>query len=281
MKKEKTFRYPVALTIAGSDSSGGAGIQADLKTFSALGVYGASVITAVTAQNTLGVRGIQTISSEILKGQLDAVFEDLPIDAVKIGMLHTKKAALLVAEALDFYQVKNIVLDPVMISTSGSRLMEDETIEIIVNQLFNRIDVLTPNLDEASFLTGITIRTEKEMEQAAHILLHKGCRAVVMKGGHLDKGEMTDILFAIDQPPHRLTIPAIYTENSHGTGCTLSSAMAAYMALGKTLPEAFYLAKRYISDALSAGADVKTGHGHGPLNHFFAPFPLLKIETEK
>lgn len=279
MNTNATFRYPVALTIAGSDSGGGAGIQADLKTFSALGVFGASAITSITAQNTQGVRGIQAISPEIVEGQIHAVFEDLTVDAVKIGMLHNREAARIVARSIDRFSPSKIILDPVMISTSGSKLIEDETIEIIVKELFHRVTLVTPNIDEAAFLSGMPIRDEEEMGIAAQKLLSLGCRAVLMKGGHLEGKEMADILFTRDEEaPLRLAVPAIHTQNTHGTGCTLSSAIAAYMALGKELPEAVRAAKDYITAALRAGADVKTGHGHGPLDHFFAPVPLIKMK---
>lgn len=278
MKTDTTYRYPAALTIAGSDSGGGAGIQADIKTFSALGVYGASVITSVTAQNTLGVRGIQAISPEILKGQLDAVFEDIRIDSVKIGMVHNKTAAGIIVDALDKYVPTYIILDPVMISTSGNKLLHDDVIEVIVRELFPRATLVTPNIDEAEYLSGITICSEKEMEQAAHKLLASGCHAVLMKGGHLKGEEMTDILYMKGKAPLRLSAKTIMTANGHGTGCTLSSAIAAHLALGNDLPEAVRLAKEYITNAIWAGRDVKTGHGHGPLNHFFAPKPLVKTD---
>ena len=279
MNTNATFRYPVALTIAGSDSGGGAGIQADLKTFSALGVFGTSAITSITAQNTQGVRGIQAIYPEIVEGQIHAVFEDLTVDAVKIGMLHNREAARIVARSIDRFSPSKIILDPVMISTSGSKLIEDETIEIIVRELFHRVTLVTPNIDEAAFLSGMPIRDEEEMGIAAQKLLSLGCRAVLMKGGHLEGKEMADILFTRDEEaPLRLAVPAIHTQNTHGTGCTLSSAIAAYMALGKELPEAVRAAKDYITAALRAGADVKTGHGHGPLDHFFAPVPLIKMK---
>jgi phosphomethylpyrimidine kinase len=278
MNRQTTFRYPVVLTIAGSDSGGGAGIQADIKTFSALGVYGASAITSITAQNTQGVRGIQAITPEILEGQIHAVFEDIKVDAVKIGMLHNKAAAQVVVSAIDTFKPAKIVLDPVMISTSGSKLLEDNTIEIIANELFRRVTLVTPNIDEAAFLSGMTIRNEEEMETAAYRLMEMGCNALLMKGGHLGKEEMADILYMKDKAPIRFTVPAIDTLNSHGTGCTLSSAIAAYLALGKDLQKAVRMAKQYITTALSEGANVKTGHGHGPLNHFFAPVPLIKIE---
>ena len=273
------FRYPVALTIAGSDSSGGAGIQADLKTFSSLGVYGASVITSITAQNTEGVRGIQAVAQKIVEGQIDAVFEDLRIDAVKIGMLHNRENIKSVADAIDCYCPSKVILDPVMISTSGSKLMEDKAIESLVTELFHRVTLVTPNIDEAAFLSGMPIRDEQDMETAAQKLLTLGVRSVLMKGGHLGGQEMADILFTEGEAPLRLVAPTVDTKNMHGTGCTLSSAIAAYMALGEQLPEAVQAAKKYITAALEAGADVQTGHGNGPLNHFFAPVPLIKIKV--
>ncbi|RHJ87825.1 bifunctional hydroxymethylpyrimidine kinase/phosphomethylpyrimidine kinase [Parabacteroides sp. AM08-6] len=278
MKINTTFRYPTALTIAGSDSGGGAGIQADIKTFSALGVYGTSVITSVTAQNTLGVRGIQAIAPEIVKGQIDAVFEDIKIDAIKIGMLHNRETAYIVVDAIDKFALTNIVLDPVMISTSGSKLIEDETIEVIVGELFKRVTLITPNIDEAISLSGINISNEQDMEKAGRKLLDMGCRAVLIKGGHLLKDEMADIFLIRGQKPLRLTTKTIQTQNSHGTGCTLSSAIAAYLAQGKELEEAVSLSKTYITEAIRSGANVITGHGHGPLNHFFSPSPLTLIK---
>ncbi len=271
------FRYPTALSIAGSDSSGGAGIQADLKTFSALGVYGASVITAITAQNTQGVRGIQAVSPKIVEEQLCAVWEDLTIDAVKIGMLHNQTTVRLVANVIRTYVPPVVILDPVMISTSGSKLMEDEAIDALVNELFPLATLLTPNTNEATFLTGITIRNEADMEKAAQKLLDLGCHAVLMKGGHLPGGEMTDLLFVHKTPPLRFVAPAFFTPNTHGTGCTLSSAIAAYAALGANLQEAVGKAKAYLTSAIREGADTLVGKGHGPIDHFFNPLSLVKI----
>lgn len=271
------FRYPTALSIAGSDSSGGAGIQADLKTFSALGVYGASVITAITAQNTQGVRGIQAVSPKIVEEQLCAVWEDLTIDAVKIGMLHNQTTVRLVANVIRTYVPPVVILDPVMISTSGSKLMEDEAIDALVNELFPLATLLTPNTNEATFLTGITIRNEADMEKAAQKLLDLGCHAVLMKGGHLPSGEMTDLLFVHKTPPLRFVAPAFFTPNTHGTGCTLSSAIAAYAALGANLQEAVGKAKAYLTSAIREGADTLVGKGHGPIDHFFNPLSLVKI----
>ncbi len=280
MNNTTLFRYPVALTIAGSDSGGGAGIQADLKTFSALGVYGASVITAVTAQNTCEVKGIQAVEPGIVQQQLEAVFDDLQVDAVKTGMLHNTEAVLCVAEAIRRYRPPYLIVDPVMVSTSGCRLIENDTVEAIKSRLFGCATLITPNLDEAELLSGLPVRNLPEMERAAGRLLELGCRAVLMKGGHLADKESTDMLFLPGEEPLYLRTDTVRTGNSHGTGCTLSSAIAAYLALGRDLRQAVLAAKAYISEALRQGADVQTGNGHGPVNHFFAPSPLRKIPLD-
>lgn len=277
MNHDIPFRYPVALTVAGSDSSGGAGIQADLKTFSALGVYGASVITAVTAQNTQGVRGIQAIDPDIVRGQLEAVFDDLAVDAVKTGMLHNTKAVEMLAESLDRYRSVPVIVDPVMVSTSGSKLIEDDTIDTVRRLLFPRAALITPNISEAELLSGIAIRTEHDLAEASGRLLDLGCRAVLIKGGHLAGRYKTDLLVMPGQIPVRLEQATVETNNTHGTGCTLSSAIAAYLVLGYGLEQAVKRAKSYLTRALQASADVLTGAGHGPVDHFFAPSPLHKI----
>lgn len=277
MDSQIAFRYPAALTIAGSDSGGGAGIQADLKTFAALGVYGASVITAITAQNTRGVRGIQAVAPEIVQQQLEAVLEDITVDAIKTGMLHNTEAVKILAGAIDKYHPRVLIADPVMVSTSGSRLIEEDTVEAIKSLLFSRATLITPNIGEAELLSGISIRNTDDMARAAKQLLSMGCQAVLIKGGHLAGDKSTDLLFSGEKECLALADETISTGNSHGTGCTLSSAIAAYMALGNDLYQAVGLAKKYISTALREGADVQTGHGHGPVNHFFAPLPLRKI----
>lgn len=275
------YRYPTALTIAGSDSCGGAGIQADLKTFSALGVYGASVITSVTAQNTTGVRAIQAITPEIVKAQIDAVFEDLKIDAVKTGMLHNSDTVRIVAKSVKLYNPKWLVVDPVMISTSGSKLLEDKAIELIVEELFPIASLITPNTDEAKFLSGVSINSVSDMYKAAEKLLDKGCKAVLMKGGHLIGDEMTDILISNDgSEPLKLISESINTVNTHGTGCTLSSAIAAFLAKGCDLQQSVREGKNYISEALKGGSDVYIGAGHGGVNHFTSPIPLIKISRD-
>ena len=277
MDKNETYRYPVALTIAGSDSGGGAGIQADIKTFSSLGVFGASAITAITAQNTQGVRGIQAISPEILRGQIEAILEDFIVDAVKIGMLHNKDAVKVVSETLPSFQQTSIILDPVMISTSGSKLLEDDAIRTIMDELFPKATLLTPNIPETEYLSGIKINNEADILLAARKLQEKGSNALLIKGGHIPGVETVDRLFINENNPICLVSPTVETFNTHGTGCTLSSAIAAYMALGHSLVEAVRLAKEYMNNALVHGANVCMGKGHGPVNHFFSPSALHKI----
>ena len=271
------YRYPVALTIAGSDSGGGAGIQADIKTFSSLGVFGASAITAITAQNTQGVRGIQAISPEILREQIEAILEDFIVDAVKIGMLHNKDAVKVVSETLSSFQQTSIILDPVMISTSGSKLLEDDAIRTIIDELFPKATLLTPNIPETEYLSGIKINNEADILLAARKLQEKGGNALLIKGGHIPGVETVDRLFINENNPICLVSPTVETFNTHGTGCTLSSAIAAYMALGHSLVEAVRLAKEYMNNALVHGANVCMGKGHGPVNHFFSPSALHKI----
>lgn len=279
MTQEISFRYPTALSVAGSDSSGGAGIQADLKTFTALGVYGCTAITAITAQNTQGVRGIQAVSPDILRQQLEAVFEDLTVDAVKIGMLFKKENIDVVAEVLDRYHPKWSVLDPVMISTSGRRLLEASAVRQLQEVLFPRVDLVTPNVDELAALTGRTLRTQKDLEQAGRMLLKQGCRALLIKGGHWAGTHSIDLLLLPEQEPICYSTAAVQTPNTHGTGCTLSSAITAYLAQGVPLPEAIRQAKNYVATALATGADVMAGHGPGSLNHLFQPEPLRKIPS--
>lgn len=263
--------YPRVLTIAGSDSGGGAGIQADLKTFSALGCYGMTAITAITAQNTQGVRAIHGIPSEMLAAQIDAVVEDIGVDAVKIGMLHSPDVVHVVAQAIRQYDLPHVVLDPVMVATSGDRLIAAETVQVLVQELFPLATLITPNLDEAQLLLGQSIRGQDDLEPAARALLALGAQGVLLKGGHLPGNEVVDLLLLPQQPAVRLASPRIASRNVHGTGCTLSSAIAAHVALGQTLTQAVASARDYILAAIEAGAAVRTGHGHGPLNHGHAP----------
>ncbi|MDO8878452.1 MAG: bifunctional hydroxymethylpyrimidine kinase/phosphomethylpyrimidine kinase [Pseudolabrys sp.] len=259
---------PIALTIAGSDSSGGAGIQADLKTFGALGVYGASVITALTAQNTRGVTGIHDVPADFIATQIDAVFTDLDIGAVKIGMLSQVPAIAAVAEGLARHDAQNIVLDPVMVATSGDRLLAVEAIAALCRDLIPRALIVTPNLHEAAALTDASLaRTESDMEAQARQILALGPRYVLIKGGHGDNADSVDLLVSEGEVV-RLAAKRIVTRNTHGTGCTLSSAIAAGLAKGLDLVTAAREAKDYVTEAIKAADKLTVGHGHGPLNHF-------------
>jgi hydroxymethylpyrimidine/phosphomethylpyrimidine kinase len=262
--------YPRVLSIAGSDSGGGAGIQADLKTIAALGCYGMTAITALTAQNTLGVRSIHAVPLQILADQIDAVVEDIGVDAVKIGMLHSADTVRVVGAAIDRHGLPHIVLDPVMVATSGAVLIDQEAIAVLVRELFPKAVLITPNLDEAALLAGRPLQDEADMEAAARQLLQMGARAVLLKGGHLPGDTVSDLLLTRDHA-HWMREPRIPSDNTHGTGCTLSSAIAAYLALGSPLPEAVHKARDYVRGALAAGASVRTGAGGGPLNHSYAP----------
>ncbi|MDN6883406.1 bifunctional hydroxymethylpyrimidine kinase/phosphomethylpyrimidine kinase [Variovorax sp. CAN2819] len=278
--QEPTRRYARVLSIAGSDSGGGAGIQADLKTFAALGCYGMTAITALTAQNTLGVSGIHGVPPDFLKAQIQAVVEDIGVDAVKLGMLHAPEVVDVVAWAIDRYQLKNVVLDPVMVATSGDRLIAAETVQVLVRELFPRAVVVTPNLDEAALLIGHAIEGVDALDGAADELLALGAKAVLLKGGHLPGNEVVDVLLQAGGERRRLTSGRIESRNLHGTGCTLSSAIAAHLALGATLTEAVERARAYILGAMAAAANVKIGAGHGPLNHGFAPVPTHRLPLE-
>jgi len=266
-----TRRYAHVLSIAGSDSGGGAGIQADLKTFSALGCYGMTAITAITAQNTRGVSGIHGIPPEMLKAQIDAVVNDIGVDAIKIGMLHSPEVVHVVAQAVREYSLPHVVLDPVMVATSGDRLIAAETVSTLVQELFPLAALVTPNLDEAGWLLGRRIDGEAELDAAAQDVLALGARAVLLKGGHLPGDWVVDVLAGRAGLRYRLQSARIPTRNGHGTGCTLSSAVACFLALGEPLQQAVEKARAYILGAIAAGADVHTGHGHGPLNHGYAP----------
>ncbi len=254
-----------ALTIAGSDCSGGAGIQADLKTMTLNGVYAMSAITALTAQNTTGVYAIEEVSPAFLAQQLDAVFTDIRPDAVKIGMVPSAALVQTIAERLRFYRAENVVIDPVMISSSGRRLMAEDALQLLQQELFPLATLLTPNIPEAELLSGLTIHTEEDMLAAAGKISGAYRCAVLCKGGHA-AGSATDILFR-DGEYYRFTGQRIENPNNHGTGCTLSSAIAANLAKGYELPAAIQRAKEYISGALSAMLDL--GAGSGPMNHAF------------
>jgi hydroxymethylpyrimidine/phosphomethylpyrimidine kinase len=261
---------PIALTIAGSDSGGGAGIQADLKTFSALGVYGASVITALTAQNTKGVSAIHDVPAEFVTAQIDAVFSDLDVAAVKIGMVSQSAAIAAIASGIEHWRPRAVVLDPVMIAASGDRLLAPDAIDVLKRVLIPHALVLTPNLPEAAALLDAPIAaSERDMRAQGERLLALGPRAVLVKGGHADGAESVDLLI---EPAAftRLAADRIATENTHGTGCTLSSAIAAGLAKGLALAEAVRAAKTYLTEALAAANRIKIGSGHGPVHHFQA-----------
>jgi hydroxymethylpyrimidine/phosphomethylpyrimidine kinase len=264
---------PIALTIAGSDSGGGAGIQADLKTFSALGVYGASVISALTAQNTLGVAAIHDVPPEFIAAQMDAVYSDLAVAATKIGMLSQAGVIEAVAAGLDRHGAKNVVLDPVMVAASGDRLLAPDAVDALKRMLLPRAVVVTPNLQEAAALLDAPVaRSELEMREHAEKIRALGANSVLIKGGHAEGAEAVD-LFIDESSVRRLVARRIKTMNTHGTGCTLSSAIAAFLAKSVPLFEAIALAKNYVTEAIAAADRLSVGHGHGPVHHFHAQWP--------
>ncbi|MFJ7974258.1 bifunctional hydroxymethylpyrimidine kinase/phosphomethylpyrimidine kinase [Peribacillus sp. NPDC096379] len=254
-----------ALTIAGSDSGGGAGIQADLKTFSAHHVFGMSVITAVTAQNTVEVRSIQTMSQEIIRDQISAVFDDIEVHAVKIGMLGSAETIETVAEMLDTYKPQYIVLDPVMIAKSGDQLLEEDAVEALKKRLLPMATLVTPNIPEAEMLAGITIQSKQDLYEACQIIEQLGAKAILLKGGH-SAGDPNDLFY--DGTNYSwLNGERIHTKNTHGTGCTLSSAIAANLANGLEIEDAIRQSKEYITQAIRDSFAI--GNGHGPVNHFY------------
>ena len=271
------YKYPLVLTIAGSDSGGGAGIQADLKTFSAHGCFGTSAITAVTVQNTMGVSAVYHIPPEIVVQQIKAVMNDIRPLAVKIGMIPNAETAIGVAAVLSLYPDVPIIFDPVMVSSSGYKLMEDVTIEILKKKLFPLVSLITPNLDEARLITGLDIKHIEDMEVAAACFIELGCKAALIKGGHLVQDNLCDVYLDKAGFKQRFESAYIDSNNTHGTGCALSSAIAAGIALGYDMITAITKAKIYVHEAIAHGQDVKTGSGHGPLNHFFDPQPMVKL----
>jgi hydroxymethylpyrimidine/phosphomethylpyrimidine kinase len=265
----QTQTYHRVLTIAGSDSGGGAGIQADLKTISALGCYGMSVITALTAQNTRGVTGIHPIPPSFAAEQMSAVLTDIGADAVKIGMLYSAELIKVIAAQLTALGAKNIILDPVMVAQSGDKLLQDEAIEAIKKHLMPLADVVTPNIPEARVLLDRNLKDLGDMQAGAKDLAKLGGQSILIKGGHLSEGDSTDLLYLADQDRFvELKAERIETRNNHGTGCTLSSAIASYMARGCGIEEAVGKAKAYISKAIEAGRGYKIGQGCGPVHHF-------------
>ena len=269
-------KYPRVLTIAGSDSGGGAGIQADIKAICATGSYAASAITAVTAQNTMGVQAVHNVPVDIIRGQITSVLEDIGADAVKIGMLGKAELVLAVRDELFRFGIGNIVLDPVMVATSGDCLIDEDAIPVLARSLAPYARVLTPNVPEAEVLSGVRISSPDDLPEVGRRISSamedvSGRKvSVLMKAGHLDGEEVVDYFFNAEQG-HTIPLrsPRIDSPNTHGTGCTLSSALASYLAQGHPLDEAVVLAKRYISEAIAAGAEYETGHGHGPVCHFY------------
>ena len=263
-------RYARALTIAGSDSGGGAGIQADLKTFAALGCYGTSALTALTAQNTVGVTDINPVPPAFVARQIDAVLDDIGTDAVKLGMLHSADIVATVADRLRHHRVEQVVVDPVMVAKSGDRLLHDDAVAALATQLLPLATVITPNAPEAAILLQRdAITSLAELEYASLALAGMGPKAVLVKGGHLSGARSVDVLYLADKDVvHRLDAPRIDTPNTHGTGCTMSSAICAYLALGQPVRESVELAKAYMTAAIGAGAGYQLGRGHGPVHHF-------------
>jgi hydroxymethylpyrimidine/phosphomethylpyrimidine kinase len=263
-------RTPVALTIAGSDSSGGAGIQADLKTFTALGVYGASVLTALTAQSTQGVSGILAVPPEFVRKQIDVVADDLAIGAVKTGMLNDGQTIAAVVNALKHHALRPLVVDPVIVATSGDTLLQPGAVRLMRDELIPLADILTPNLHEAARLLDQPVAKDESRTIAqAQALLRLGCKAVVIKGGHGERAEAVDILVDGDAV-FRLALPRIHTRNTHGTGCTFSAAITASLAQGVPLKQAVSDAKRFVHEALQAACGLSLGKGAGPVDHLHA-----------
>lgn len=263
--------YSRVLTVAGSDSGGGAGIQADIKAISATGSYAASAITAVTVQNTVGVIDVFPVPATVVAAQIDAVLSDIGADAVKIGMLHSSQVILAIAAKLAEYQARNIVLDPVMVSTSGHRLIEEAAVETLLDALIPMARVITPNIPEAEILAGERISGEEDLPRIARKLSLDGKVSVLMKAGHLSGDELTDFFYNAEED-HIIELKSSRcdTPNTHGTGCTLSSAFASYLAQGLTLDDAARASKAYIAAAIESGSHYSIGHGHGPVNHFWA-----------
>ncbi|WP_423126335.1 bifunctional hydroxymethylpyrimidine kinase/phosphomethylpyrimidine kinase [Gaoshiqia sp. Z1-71] len=264
------MQYKRVLTIAGSDPSGGAGIQADLKTMSACGCFGTSAITAVVDENTVGVFGVHPVPVPFVQGQIKSVLDDIGADAIKIGMLHSSELIRGVKETLSHYPIRNIVLDPVMVATSGDKLLQDEAISTLKNELIPFARVITPNIPEAEILLGESIRGQSDLSRVIKKLSCGGKVSVLLKAGHLEDDELTDLFYNAETDDIlELRSKRVPTRNTHGTGCTFSSAVASFLAHHLPLNDAVYHAKEYISQAIIHGANYQTGNGHGPVHHFF------------
>ena len=265
------MKYNVVLTIAGSDSVGGAGIQADIKAISATGSYAASAITAITVQNTVGVTAVHPVPVDMIRGQIEAVVSDIGADAVKIGMLNIPEVVLAVRDCLDRFSLRNVVLDPVMVATSGDRLLSEDAISVLTEELIPRARVITPNIPEAEILAGEKILSQDDLPRIARKLSRGGTLSVLMKAGHLEGEEILSDWFynAEKDSLTELRSARVHTPNTHGTGCTLSSALASYMAQGLDLDDAVKAAHDYLAGAIRSGARFEIGHGHGPVDHFY------------
>ncbi|ROI01838.1 bifunctional hydroxymethylpyrimidine kinase/phosphomethylpyrimidine kinase [Chryseobacterium sp. G0240] len=274
----KKYKYPSVLTIAGFDGSGGAGIQADIKTTSALGCFSTSVLTALPVQNTQGVRKIYPIPVEAVSDQIKTILDDIVPDAIKIGMVHTPQLVEAIVSTLSQYPKIPVVFDPVMVATSGHRLIEEETIKAITEKLFPIADVITPNMDEAAILADMKVETLEDLYTAGKKIKQLGCKSILLKGGHQKTSTITSLFYDENGNYHSFETSKLDTNNTHGSGCTLSSAIAAYIAQGKPLYDAVSLGQQYIYQAIENGMDVQTGLGNGPLNHFFNPQKLIKNE---
>lgn len=272
-------RYPTVLSIAGSDSSAGAGIQADLKTISSLSCYGCTAITAITSQNTVGVQDIQVLDAAIVESQLSSILTDIAIDAVKIGMLGSEEIVQKVIDVIDEYELTNVVLDPVIRSSSGSPLIDDKGLALLKSQLIKRSTIITPNVPEAEILLDLSegfIERDTMRDNVISLGIEFG-KAFILKGGHMADTESKDYLFMnLEEEVIQMSAPKIETKNLHGTGCTLSSAIASYLALGETLEQAVLKAKGYVTQAIGGGSAYQLGNGNGPVKHF--PMYALKLE---
>ncbi|MFC0345554.1 bifunctional hydroxymethylpyrimidine kinase/phosphomethylpyrimidine kinase [Epilithonimonas hispanica] len=274
----RQYKYPSVLTIAGFDGSGGAGIQADIKTISALGCYATSVLTALPVQNTQGVRNIFSIPVQAVSEQIESILDDIFPEAIKIGMVHTPELVETIVETLAKYKKVPIVFDPVMVATSGHRLIEEETIQTIIEKLFPISDIITPNMDEASILANMEVKTLEDMKIAGKNIKKLGCKHILLKGGHQTTEKITSLFYSNKEGFQTFESLKLNTKNTHGSGCTLSSAIASFIAQGKSMDRAVALAQNYVSEAILEGSNVQTGKGNGPLNHFFNPQKLIKNE---
>tara|TARA_R110002020_G_scaffold91560_1_gene222247 strand:+ start:93731 stop:94567 length:837 start_codon:yes stop_codon:yes gene_type:complete len=274
----KKYQYPSVLTIAGFDGSGGAGIQADIKTISALGCYATSVLTALPVQNTTGVQGIYPIPLNAVREQICSILDDIVPQAIKIGMVHTSELVTTIVDTLKQYPPIPIVFDPVMVASSGHKLIEEDTVRTLVEKLFPLAEIITPNLDEAAILAERSIESLVDMYAAGEQIQGLGPMAVLIKGGHLKSQKITSLFFDRTGEVEEFVFQKYDTDNTHGSGCTLSSAIACHLALGRSTLTAVKLGQEYVQQAIYNGIDVKTGKGNGPLNHFFEPQKMIKNE---